>query len=175
MEKPVLDQMWETWVRIGPRAGLTLKMLQDTIRNRICPVVSHLEKKKVINWYHFLLHDYPRDPSNRYFHIRFSVIGNIKRAEDLGLPEYCVSTEKIAPIRNIDGINRALLKNEEIEEAWRIIGEQSEWIINLVNIHREDIEGIPIGQFVQFMHFFMNMMGLGGKARISLGSRAWVF
>jgi len=173
MEKPNLNQMWETWVRIGPKARLTFKMLQETIRKKIYPLVSNLKNKKVINWYHFLLHDYPRDPSNRYFHIRFSVIGNIKRAEELGLPEYCVPPEKIdPPLRNIDGINRALLIDEEIEEAWRIIGEQSELIINLVNIHREDLGWMPIGQFLQFMHYFMNMMGLGGKEKLLFSSRA---
>jgi len=175
MEQPNLDQMWETWVRIEPKAGSTLKTLQDTIRNKIYPLVSSMKKKKIINWYHFLLHPYPRDPNNGYFHIRFSVIGNIKRAEDLGLPEYCVSTMKINPIRDITGVNRVLLKNEKIEEAWRIIGEQAEWIIKLVNIHREDIEGIPIDQFVQFMHFFMNMMGLGHQAKILVGSRVLFF
>jgi hypothetical protein len=174
MEKPNLDQMWETWVKIGPKVGSTLKMLQDTIRNKIYPLVSTLKKRKIINWYHFLLHPYPRDPNNGYFHIRFSVIGNIKKAEDLGLPEYCVSTKKISPIRDISGINRALLINEEIEEAWRVIGEQAEWIIKLVNIHRED-EGIPIDQFVQFMHLFMNMMGLGHQAKILVGSKVFSF
>ena len=74
---------------------------------------------------------------------------------------------KVGLVENIAGINKSLLKNEEIEEAWRIIGEQSEWIINLVNIHKEDIGWVPITQFVQFMHFFMNMMGLGHRAALT--------
>jgi len=124
--------------------------------------------EETINWYHFLIHDYPRDPANWYFHIRFSVIGDIEKLDDLNLPKYCVSPEEIRPLRNIAGINKALLRNEEIEEAWKIIGEQSEWIVNLINIHKEDIGWIPIDQFVQFMHFFMNMMGLGHPAKISM-------
>ena len=168
MEKPDLDRMWETWVRIGRKPSLPPKMVQDAIRNRIYPLVSRLMNEGTINWYHFLLHDYPRDRANWYFHIRFSVMPDIKKVDDLNLPEYCVPPEKIDPIRNIAGINKALLENEEIEEAWRIIGEQSEWIINLVNIHKEDIGWIPIDQFVQFMHFFMNMMGLAYRAKISM-------
>ena len=166
MEKPNLNQMWETWVKIGPKANSTLKTFQDAIRNKIYPMVSSLMNKDIINWYHFLHHSYPRDPNNLYFHIRFSAMRNIKKVDDFNLPEYCVSTEKIEPIKNISGISKALLKDEEIEEAWRIIGEQSEWIINLINIHKEDIGWIPINQFVQFMHFFMNMMGLGHRATI---------
>lgn len=175
MEKPNLDQMWETWVRIGPRGNLTLKMFQDAIRNKIYPMVSRLKKEKKINWYHFLFHNYPRDPNNGYFHIRFSVMRNINKVDDLNLPKYCFSPKKVDPIRNIDGINKALLKNEEIAEAWRIIGEQSEWIINLINIHKEDIGWIPIDQIVQFMHFFMNMMGLGRSAKISIQGRTYTF
>lgn len=166
MEKPNLNQMWETWVKIGPRASLTPKLLQSEIRNKISPMISRLKNKKIINWYHFLCHPYPKEPNNGYFHIRFSVIRNIERVDALNLPEYCVSTKKIGPLRKIVGIDKVLLKNEEIEEAWRIIGEQSEWIINLINIHKEDVGWVPITQFVQFMHFFMNMMGLGHRATI---------
>jgi len=168
MEKPKLDQMWETWIKIGPKTGLTHKMFQDTIRNKIYPMVSRLKKQKIINWYQFLFHPYPPDQNNGYFHIRFSVLRDIEKIEDLNLPEYCVSPKKIHVSTDISGINKALLKNEEIEEAWRMIGEQSEWIINLINIHKEETGWIPIDQFVQFMHFFMNMMGLGMTAKISM-------
>lgn len=167
MEKPDLSRMWETWVRVGPNSGLTHRMLQDSIRNKIHPMVSRLQEQGTINWYHFLLHPYPKDPANAYFHVRFSIKKDIETVDDLNLPEYCVPPEKTGPLRNIAGINRALLRNEEIEEAWRIIGEQSEWIINLINIHKEDAGWISIDQFVQFMHFFMNMMGLGHRAKIN--------
>ena len=169
MEKPDLDKMWETWIRLGPLTGLTAKLIQDAIRDKIYPTVSRLKNEGKIKWYHFLLHPCPRNPNNGCFHIRFSVREDVKTVEDLNLLEYCVWTKKVdPPLRNISGINKALLKNEEIEEAWRIIGEQSEWIINLINIHKEGSGWIPVDQFVQFMHFFTNMMGLGFRAKISL-------
>jgi hypothetical protein len=62
---------------------------------------------------------------------------DLKRPEDLGLPDYCVGTEKIEPTMDIQGIDKALLKGERIEEAWRLIGEQSEWVIRLLDSHGE--------------------------------------
>jgi len=168
MEKPDLNKMWETWISIGPKSSLTHKKIQDAIRNKIHPMVSSLMTEGTINWYHFLFHPYLRDPNNAYFHIRFSVVGDIEKADDLNLPRYCVAPERLNPIRTIAGINEALLKDEEIEEAWRIIGEQSEWIINLINIHKENIGWIPIDQFVQFLHYFTNMLGLGHLSKISM-------
>jgi len=164
VERPNLDRMWETWIQIGPREGLTINMLHESVRNKIHPMISDLESRKVVNWYHFLFHPYPSDPNNAYFHVRFSVLENIDKVDDMGLPSYCVSTQKIGPIRDIAGIDRTLI---EIEEAWRLIGKQSEWVIDFVRVHNE---GIPIAQFLQFMHFFMNMMGLGHRAILMDGS-----
>jgi len=164
--------MWETWIKIGPGNSLTSDMFQESIRNKIYPMVSDLENRKVINWYHFLFHPYPQDPNNGYFHLRFSVSENIKEVDDIELPPYCVSTKKIDPIRDIGGINKTLIRNEEIEEAWRLIGKQSEWVIDLVRVHKEEI---PIAQFVQFMHFFMNMMSLGHRSKLTNGSTVWSF
>jgi len=155
--------MWHTWVKIGLWKNLTRKMLQDTIRCKIYPTFPSLKVNDIINWYHFFLHPYPKDKTNAYFHVRFSTTKDIMKSDNLNLPEYCVSPEKISPIQEITGINKALIKDEEIEEAWRIIGEQSEWIINLINIHKENVE-IPIEQITQFMHFYLNMLGLGMQA-----------
>jgi hypothetical protein len=51
------------------------------------------------------------------------------------------------------------LKNDDIEEGWRLVGEQSQWVIELINAYKED--ALTIGQFTQFMHFFTNAVGLG--------------
>jgi len=59
------------------------------------------------------------------------------------------------------------LKNQKIEEAWRIMGEQSEWLLNMLNNHKVDVE-IPIGQVEQFLHFYSNMTGLSKRARVQI-------
>lgn len=169
MDKPDLNRMWwHTWVKIGPKIGLSQKMIQSTIRRKISPLVSRLKDEGTINWYHFLLHEHPRDKANAYFHVRFSTIRDIVQLEDLNLPEYCDSTKRIDPILDINGIDKTLLKNGDLRKAWRIIGEQSEWIMDMMNIYREGTE-IPINQIVQFMHYYMNMMGLGHQSILLLG------
>jgi len=69
-------------------------------------------------------------------------------------------TRKTGRIESITGIDKSLLKEERIEEAWRVIGEQSEWAIDLLNTYKEDVQ-IPLSQIMQFLHYFFNMMQLG--------------
>lgn len=158
--------MWETWIKIGPKKGLTSKNIQDAIRYGVGSIFPRLLEEGKIIWYHFLMHPFRKDPSNVYFHIRYSPT---EIFADDDLPDYCVLTRKISPRRRIQCIDKSLLKNEEIEEAWRIIGQQSEWIINLIKIHKEENEVIPIEQIIQFMHYYFNMLGLGHIGKITIG------
>jgi len=140
-------------------------MIYHTIRN--------LKQREVINWYHFLIHNRKsgvpttEDDENLYFHIRVALEKDVEPKDFReSLPDYCIMARPIERrLESIAGIDKSLIKNEEIEEVWRIIGEQSEWIINMVNIHKENVE-IPIPQITQFMHFYLNMIGLGGRARM---------
>ena len=77
------------------------------------------------------------------------------------LPAYCVMTRKIKRelVEVIAGIDRSILRNEQIEEAWRIIGLISEWVLDMLNIHKRDIQ-IPPKQIAQFLHFYSNITGL---------------
>lgn len=61
------------------------------------------------------------------------------------------------------------MKNEEIKEAWRIIGEQPEWILNMLNIHKDDVE-TPPEPIRQFFHYFFDMTATG-KLNIKLKAK----
>ena len=158
--------MWETFIKIGLPNEVSFRRIIDMIRFKLYPMISNLRQKKIINWYHFLIHNRKsgvpttEDDDNLYFHIRFDLKRDIN-PKDL-LPRYCVMTRKRKPIEKIAGINKSLLENEEIEEAWRIIGEQSEWIMDMLNIHKKDVE-IPFEQIGQFLHYYFNMIGIGIK------------
>lgn len=159
LEKPDLNKMWRTWVKIGLKSQLTHKMFQDTIRHKMYRI-SQLQKTGEITWYYFLHHNKPDDTANGYFDIVFTT--------DRGdpnefLPEYCVDTEKIPSMMKILGIDETILEKKNIAEAWRIIGEQSDFIIDLVRAHTENSK-IHHKQIAQFMHFFMNALGLGQKS-----------
>jgi hypothetical protein len=94
-----------------------------------------------------------------YFHIRFEFKG---ADASKFLPDYCVMTRKTGRIENILGIDRSLLKKGQIEEAWRVIGEQSEWVLNMLDIYKEYGEG-PLEQITQFLHYYFNMLQLSVK------------
>lgn len=141
----------------------------SVIGSQIAEVVSILEKKRMINWYYFLIHNKEDDNANHYFHLVFSLTSGAQSKDFLSsLPSYCLDPKHLnrGYGESICGIDKELLKNDEIEEAWRIIGKQSEWIIDLVGIYREGKMTIP--QFVQFMHFYTNGMGLGHHARLDV-------
>jgi hypothetical protein len=169
MQKPDLDRIYQIWITIdNPKGQILFNNALDTLKSQVSEVISILKKKKLITWYQFLIHGRKND-SNLYFHIRFSLRKGVTSKAFLdNLPKYCLYPEQIKRenVESINGVFKQLLNNEEIEQAWRIIGEQSEWIINLISIHKDG--NIPIQHFVQFMHYYLNMMGLGNQAVLLL-------
>ncbi|MCW4037494.1 MAG: hypothetical protein NWF13_02030 [Candidatus Bathyarchaeota archaeon] len=159
MEKPDLNKMWRTWVKIGFRHQLTYKMAQDTIRNKMYYILQ-LQKMGEISWFYFLFHNKRDDPVNTHFDLVFT---SDKEDPSEFLPEYCIDTKKIPPMKKISGIDMSLLKDEDIAEAWKIIGEQSVFIIELIRTHKANVESTQL-QIAQFMHYFMNSLLLGHKS-----------
>jgi hypothetical protein len=84
------------------------------------------------------------------------------------LPNYCSEPKYLGREYgvSISGITKTQLKNNKIEEAWKLIGEQSEWIIHMVIAHKD--REITIQQIIQFMHFYMNMLGLGHLSKFPI-------
>jgi len=157
MQKPDLNQMCETFIRIPPKHNHI-----NIIRSKIHLIISRLMDEGVINWYCFLIHDRnsgvptTEDDKNAYFHIRVGLSTGINQHDFLNsLPDYCVMTRKIKreQIESIAGIDKSILKNEQIEEAWRIIGEISESVMNMLDIHKEEVE-IPYQQIAQYHLLF---------------------
>ena len=165
MEKPDLDSMWETFIKIPVENNqLGYSKLFSVIRTKIQPLISSLTEKKIINWYSFLIHDRhsgvptTEDDNCPYFHVRISIQENVDSSTLLTLlPNFCTLTRKIEQTqKSISGINMSIITNEDISEAWRIIGEQCEWYLHLLAIHKNDVD-IPPQQIMQFLHFFANM------------------
>ena len=168
MQKPNLNRMWETFIKIPTEDNRTkLSLLYNNIRSKIYPMISRLKDNDIINWYCFLIHDRnsgvptSEDDDNAYFHIRFALRRSADTQELLSsLPNYCVMTRHIErKLESIAGINKSIIKSEEIEKAHRIIGEQSEWLLEMLNIHKEDVD-IPPQQIAQFLHYYFNMTQL---------------
>ena len=172
MQKPDLDRIWETFVRlqIEPRRTLPDSIF-NTVRTRISPLISRIDE--LIDWYCFLVHGKKsgvptaENDGNAYFHIRVSLKQNAKPDDFLeSLPTYCLMTRKVERewVKDISigegtKFDTSLLKDQKIEEVWRIIGEQSEWLLNMLSIYRDDIQ-IPLQHIGQWFHYFFNMTGL---------------
>ena len=182
MEKPNLERIWETYIKLGPPQTVTNQLIINTIRLRLYPLLNTLKAEDKIKWYCFLLHPSRiKGDQNFYFHIRLEPKEEIKDKEQVNalLPDYCEKEmtalcKDVENITSISGIDKTLLRNEEIEEAWRILGEQSQWLMDMVNIYKDDIN-IPIGNITQFMHFFLNMLGLGGRSILYAGGPIYQF
>jgi len=171
IHKPNLNQVWETFIKIElrrPNRSLQ-ENLYDMIRAKIHPMISDLKERKIIDWYCFLIHkknEVPttEDDKNAYWHIRFELKQDMNPKDFL--PKYCEMTRKVKPERIADisigrgeVMDKSLLKNGEIEEVWRIIGEQSQWFLNLLDIYKEDANITP-KQVSPFLHYYYNMTQL---------------
>ncbi len=167
MQKPDLNRLWETFIRFS-WDDLSSRRHISLIREKVAPAISILKAERNISWYCFLIHDRNSgvpasiDDENLYFHIRFELKKHINPVDVL--PSYCVLTRKIDPkwvgTISIDNkgtkFDTSLFKEESIEEIWRISGEQSEWLLNLLNAFKENTN-IPISYIEQFLHYYTDM------------------
>jgi len=170
MEKPDLSRFWETFIRFswndlssGRHIGL--------IREKVAYAISVLKARASISWYCFFIHDKnsgvptSADDEYLYFHILFALEKRINPVDIL--PIYCVLTRKVdvesAKSISIDNkgakFNVSLLKDESIEEVWRLIGEQSEWLLSLLSAFKENVN-IPIDYIKRFLNYYTDMTAL---------------
>jgi hypothetical protein len=89
-------------------------------------LLNQLEKDGRITWFYFLIHPKTDDPLNMYFDVVFTTNGTDPNEF---LPDGCTKPEHVDPqgMASISGINMGILKDEDIREAWKLIGEQSEY------------------------------------------------
>jgi hypothetical protein len=171
MDKPHLDRAWETYIEIPidnqkMSYSTILRIIYDTLRQKVRPTILGLVQNGT-KWYCFLFHGSRiQGDSKVYWHIRFETKDEIVTKEEVNalLPDFCDKT-KTARFKDVEsgtriqGIDESLIKNGKTEEAWRIFGGQSEWFMDMLEIHEEDI-AILSKQIFQFMHFFLNMSQL---------------
>ena len=170
MDKPHLDRIWETYIEIPidyQKMGYSTqqRIMRDTLFLKVRPTLLGLVQNGT-KWYCFLIHNSRVQGDQKlYWHIRFEPKEGIDDKEKVNalLSDYCDKTktelnEKVESIKTIGGIDESLIKNGEIEEAWRILGEQSKWFMDMLEIHKD--VAIPPKQIFQFLHFFLNMSQL---------------
>jgi len=170
MQKPNLDRMWETFVKIPSENGqIRFNDIFDIIRFKISPMIQRLRNEGIIDWYCFLIHGKDngvptsQNDTSPYFHIRVALKENSESDFPKSLPDYCIMTRKVnrewverISLTRDTTFDTSLFKNESIEEVWRIMGEQSEWLLNTLNAYRDNVS-IPPLQIAEFLHYYSNM------------------
>jgi hypothetical protein len=176
VEKPDLNRLWETFIRFS-WDDLSSGRYISLIREKVAYTISILKARGNVGWYCFFIHDKnsgvptSTDDEYLYFHIRFSLKKHINPVDVL--PIYCVLTRKVDPewVRTVPidnkgaELNVSLFKDESIEEVWRIIGEQSEWLLNLLNSFKENVI-IPASYIERFLNYYTDMTALAMKRRL---------
>ncbi len=170
MEKPNLDRLWETFIRFSWEELSSGKYI-DLIRDKVAYTISMLKAKGGVGWYCFWIHDKAsgvpttEDDEYLYFHIRFEITKHVSPVDIL--PIYCVLTRQVEPkwVKSvaIDGngaeFDVSLLRDARIEEVWRLIGEQSEWLLYLLDRFKDNTT-IPVSHIKGFMNQFTDMTAL---------------
>jgi hypothetical protein len=170
LEKPNLDRLWETFIRFSWEE-LSSGRYIDLIRDKVAYTISMLKAKGGVGWYCFWIHDKnsgvptTEDDEYLYFHIRFEITKHVSPVDIL--PIYCVLTRQVEPkwVKSvaIDGsgteFDVSLLRDESIEEVWRLIGEQSEWLLYLLDRFKDNTN-IPVSHIKGFMNQFTDMTAL---------------
>jgi hypothetical protein len=170
MQKPDLNRLWETFIRFS-WDDLSSGRQIDLIREKVAPAISILQAKGDVDWYCFMINDRnsgvptSEDDEDLFFHIRFALEKHINPVDVL--PSYCELTRKINPkwVKTISIDNKgtqfdaSLFKEESIEGVWKILGEQSEWLLNLLKAFKENIN-IPVSYVARFLHYYTDMTGL---------------
>jgi hypothetical protein len=175
MQKPTLDRMWETFLRLDvvptepPEAAGAIAMLRH-VREKLLPLVRQLERDAVIDWYCYVLHGRAsgvpttEDDQNVYIHLRVTTKSDVTESRFLAaLPSEWLMTRRIvAPeCREISGLDRSVFREADIERAWWLIGEQAEWMLALIEQHDPGVEDLQLIQHTaQFLHYFANMTQL---------------
>jgi hypothetical protein len=163
--------MWEMAIRIPDgQWGIHIEILVK----KVIPVISILKEECGVEWYCFLIHNNDNGvPIPSYdgiqFHVRFenSTLLPKEKLSKL-LPGYCEKLRKDEQAKSgeISGIDIDLLKNRDISEAWRRIGEFCEWVVEMINAHEldDEIQQTKIAQQIsQFFHFVSNITQLRTK------------
>jgi len=160
---PDLHRIMEAWVPVT--AATYGPEYLSVLRKDVVLPLRDLQAKGIIRWYGFLLHPCPetlssRTPLNACFQLW------VERAPGIEFDEF----RKLAPTAflNVDGsgpsliagLDKSMLKDGDWAYAWKMIGESSSWISELLLSHNDN--DISLKQTMQFLHYVTNPLLIGG-------------
>lgn len=160
MQKPDLDLIVDTFF---PRQGSTFDEYIAQLRRDLIPQIRQLENAEKIIWYSFLVHGYTNLGHNvsasgqMYVHLRMGLPAGANVEEFIQeLPPHFQDPQRI-PQQKMSGVEKAILKDQEWEYAWKALGETSEWVIGFIEAHEIGVS-IPEQHIRQYKHFIENSL-----------------
>ena len=156
MELPDLSRIVETYVIID-----SLEEIQyyDQFRREVISEVRSLQRTNKIKWFCCLLHNSKNcnigdmDDSQLCFHLRFEPSEHISIEDFIKSLPANFKFPKEKKLSQISGIDSMYLINNDWAQAWKIIGESSEWVFSLIEGHSGTSHMKHLGQFE---HFYKN-------------------
>jgi len=162
-----LSQIVDTYIPIN--SG-NLDNYYNQLRQELIPYIRELQKRDLLNWFSFLIHG-PKELNKRepidnklYIHIRLEPNNCIDINDFIKeLPKHFLNPIQVT-LSNIAEINSSLLQNKENwEYSWKILEISSEWVLSLIENHKNTIS---IKQITQFLHFITNPLHLGYQCNL---------
>ena len=146
---PAPGVTWEAYLPIWPLAGTPSNFVAFwTVKDEVVPLVRRL-RAQGLNWFAFLIHDYPGEAPAPHIHLRASFNDGRDvefpgwkgvRRVDFGAP--------FPPVGIIGGPERS-------RELW---GRQSAWYLDLVESIDPSVRSWDAVEIIsQFLHYFANM------------------
>jgi hypothetical protein len=161
-EASVADADWLSARGVEPGSPVVLQLL----RKQVLPLIRWLEDRHGLDWYFFLVHDRAsgvpttEKDKNPYIHLRLVFKKPMRSLLEL-LHQRAPRFEMTMPVTDGDkiaGIDEEILRGN-IHDARRLIGQQSEWVLDLLEAHERDADPLVlVKQVRQFGHYFSNML-----------------
>ena len=164
MELPDLSRIVDTYV---PVSDVDHPAYLKQLQRDVLPHVRKLQADGHLRWFSFLLHDASqlagREPVDGrvFIHLRLEPAPGLDLQPFIKLlPEHFLKPQQVPPLSEISGLDGSILRDENWAHAWKIHGEASEWVLCLLEAHREEPS---LQQVVQFLHYITNPLMLGHR------------
>lgn len=159
MEVPDLGRIVETDVPVSD--GEVLQLRRDVL-----PHIRRLQADGHLHWFCFLLHSASqvagrdRADSSLVIHLRLEPSPGLALDDFIRLLPVHFRDPQRGDTLAISGVDVAMLRDDDWAHGWRLAGEASEWVLCLLETHKDELSA---GQIAQFMHFITNPLTLGHR------------
>lgn len=163
MKKPDLTRIVDTYVKID---ASNIKVYLQQLKKEILPQIRAQQRDGKIRWFSFLLHGsrhlQGRESNEKayFIHLRIEPSTEITTEEFAKQLPTHFKNPIPSKISEMSGVDRKTLEGDDWAQAWAILGEASEWILSMLERHKD----IPsVQQIVQYLHFLTNPLMIGHR------------